>query len=85
MKYALITGCTSGSIGYFLAREFATKGYHVFITARRISNMGDLTSTPALITPLTLDITSPESILAVHQTVKLKCGGNIDVIFHNVG
>lgn len=84
-KYALITGCTTGSIGYFLAREFVSKGYHVFATARRTSNMGDLASGSKQITLLALDITSAESIAAVHEVVKSKCGGKLDIIFHNAG
>ncbi|KAL5362012.1 hypothetical protein BJX96DRAFT_176760 [Aspergillus floccosus] len=84
-KYALITGCSAGSIGYFLAREFASKGYHVYATARRISNMGDLATHSNRVTLLVLDITSTESIAALHVEVKIQCGGKLDVIFHNAG
>jgi 1-acylglycerone phosphate reductase len=84
-KYILITGCTSDSISYYLAQEFVSKDYHVFETARKILNMGDLTSNPDHITTLALDIISPELILAVCDTVKPKCNGKADMIFHNYG
>ena len=65
-KYILITGCTSDSISYFLAQEFVSKDYHVFATARKILNVGDLTN-PDHITTLALDIISTQLILAIYE------------------
>ncbi|KAL2844531.1 hypothetical protein BJY01DRAFT_214953 [Aspergillus pseudoustus] len=84
-EFVLITGCTAGSIGYFLAREFAARGYHVFATARRTTNMGDLASSSERITLLPLDIGSPESISALQEEVRVKSGGKLHFIFHNAG
>jgi 1-acylglycerone phosphate reductase len=42
MKTILITGCSRG-IGRALAREFLTHGWAVAATARRVSDLADLT------------------------------------------
>ena len=39
---ALVTGCSEGGIGYSLARNLASRGYKVFATARKTSNMPGL-------------------------------------------
>ena len=43
-KTILITGCSPGGIGYALAREFHTRGLHVFATARNEKALADLTA-----------------------------------------
>jgi len=80
----LITGCTKGSIGYSLAKEFAARDYHVYATTRRIQTMGDLDSIPN-ITLLALDVTSRESLLAAHAQITRETDGKLDVLYHNAG
>jgi 1-acylglycerone phosphate reductase len=80
----LITGCTNGSIGYSLAKEFAARNYHVYATSRRIQSMGDLSSTPN-IALLPLDVTSPESIREVHAKITKETDGKLDILYHNAG
>jgi short-subunit dehydrogenase len=79
-KYILITGCISDSVGYFLAQEFVSKDYHVFATARKILNMGDLTSNPDHIPTLALDIISLGLILAVrHRQIQVQWESRHDI------
>jgi 1-acylglycerone phosphate reductase len=80
----LITGCTKGSIGYSLAKEFAARNYHVYATSRRIQTMGDLDSVPN-ITLLALDVTSRESLLAAHAQISKETDGKLDILYHNAG
>jgi 1-acylglycerone phosphate reductase len=80
----LITGCTEGSIGYSLAKEFAARDYHVYATSRRIQSMGDIGSIPN-ITPLAVDVTSHESMLAAHAEITNETGGKLDILYHNAG
>lgn len=62
MKYALITGCSNGSIGSALARAFAKHPpIYIFATSRTSTNMTELSSYPN-ITLLELDVTSRTSI-----------------------
>lgn len=80
----LITGCTKGSIGYYLAKEFAAHGYHVFATTRNIASMGDLSSIPN-ITLLPLDVTTRDSVLSAHSIITEQTGGKLDILYHNAG
>ena len=80
----LITGCTKGSIGYSLAKEFAAQDYHVFATTRNIASMGDLSNIPN-VTLLPLDITSRDSVLSAHSIIVQQTGGKLDILYHNAG
>jgi 1-acylglycerone phosphate reductase len=80
----LITGCTKGSIGYSLAKEFAAQDYHVFATTRKIASMDDLSTIPN-ITLLPLDITSRDSVLSAHSIISKQTGGQLDILYHNAG
>lgn len=84
MHTALITGCTKGSIGYSLAKEFAERGYHVYATARCIESMGDL-SLISNITLLSLDVTSRESVEAAYAKISKETSGKLDILYHNAG
>ena len=80
----LITGCTKGSIGYSLAKEFAALNYHVYATTRRIATMGDLVDVPN-VTALALDVTDRDSLLAAHAQIARETGGRLDILYHNAG
>lgn len=83
-KTILITGCSTGGIGYYLAKHFAARNYKVFATARHISNMGDLSTAPN-ITLLTLDINDDNSVQETHSVISSKTGSKLDIIYHNAG
>ncbi|KAJ7246297.1 oxidoreductase [Mycena haematopus] len=79
----LVTGCTSGGIGYALCERFAAEGCRVFATARRLETMSGLAAHP-LISLQTLDVTVDED---VHRVVALIVAeaGRIDIVVNNAG
>ncbi|KAF2263179.1 NAD(P)-binding protein [Lojkania enalia] len=81
-KYALITGCTPGGIGHFLALEFAKKGFHVFATVR---DPAKYTSPNDNITYVSLELTSPESIQSLYDRVAKMTSGRLDILYNNAG
>lgn len=83
-RTVLITGCTKGSIGYSLAKEFAARDYRVYASTRRIATMGDL-SNVANVTALALDVTDRDSILAAHAQIARETDGKLDILYHNAG
>lgn len=59
-RVALITGCSAGGIGYYLAEALdATGRYRVFATARNVDKMRQLSRT---IERVQLDVVSDESV-----------------------
>lgn len=83
-RTVLITGCTKGSIGYSLAKEFAARDYRVYASTRRIATMGDLANI-ANVTALALDVTDRYSILAAHAQIARETDGKLDILYHNAG
>lgn len=85
MKFALITGCSQGGIGYALALELQRHhDIHVFATARSVSKMCQLAHHPN-VTLLALDVTSPASIDAAVAAVTRQTGGRLDYLVNNAG
>jgi 1-acylglycerone phosphate reductase len=69
-----------------LPKNFARQNYHVYATARKLANMGDLASTsPDRITPLALDVRSPAAIQSVYTQIQRDTGGKLDILYHNAG
>ncbi|KAL1587899.1 hypothetical protein WHR41_03387 [Cladosporium halotolerans] len=81
-KSVLITGCSSG-IGHALAREFKSKGFRVFATARKTDSIADLTALG--IEALALEATSSESIEALKAEITSRTGGKLDYLVNNAG
>ena len=84
-KSVLITGCSKGGIGAGLAEVFQGKGYHVFATARTISNIPESLSAASNVTVLPLDVLSSDSIAAAVRSVKNETGGKLDILINNSG
>ncbi|KAH6713294.1 hypothetical protein DL95DRAFT_494452 [Leptodontidium sp. 2 PMI_412] len=82
-KYALITGCSAGGIGDALAKEFHTKGVHVFATARNLSKIEHLKSLG--LTTVKLDVTSSKSIEEAVAEISKTTGGKLDFLVNNAG
>lgn len=78
----LITGCSDGGIGSALALTFQQQGFQVFATARDVAKMSDLQDIEN-VTLLTLDITKPDQIKEVVDTVKEATGGTLDFLVNN--
>ncbi|MFE3455231.1 SDR family NAD(P)-dependent oxidoreductase [Nonomuraea sp. NPDC059194] len=78
-KTAVVTGASSG-IGEATARRLASEGYEVVAGARRRDRLDKLAAEVAGITPVTLDVTSQESVDALAATLE-RC----DVLVNNAG
>jgi NAD(P)-dependent dehydrogenase (short-subunit alcohol dehydrogenase family) len=75
MKSVLITGCTTG-IGRACAVEFASRGYRVVATARRVEDLADLD----VDVRRPLDVTDDGSVAAA-----VEAAGDIDMLINNAG
>ncbi|KAJ1331490.1 1-acylglycerone phosphate reductase [Microdochium nivale] len=75
-KTVLITGCTDGTAGAALARQFHRRGLRVFATARKLENMRALAAMG--IETLQLDVTDGTQIRAVVEAVREKLDDNME-------
>ncbi|KAJ4108667.1 NADPH-dependent 1-acyl dihydroxyacetone phosphate reductase, partial [Fusarium equiseti] len=83
-KTILITGCSAGGVGAAVAIALATKGHHVFATARNLGKIpSELVDFPT-VTTLLLDVTCTKSIVAAATAVANATGG-LDVLINNAG
>jgi NADP-dependent 3-hydroxy acid dehydrogenase YdfG len=78
VKTALVTGASSG-IGAATARRLVAEGFAVVAAARRRDRLDDLAATTG-VRPLTLDVTSQESVDALNDAL-----GSVDVVVNNAG
>ncbi|KAH9486548.1 Short-chain dehydrogenase cctT [Psilocybe cubensis] len=81
-RVVLVTGCSTGGIGYALCEEFALQGCKVYATSRNISKIADFSNEN--IEKLALDVNSDESITQVVKHI-LEADGKIDVVVNNAG
>ncbi|KAF7321095.1 Arabinanase/levansucrase/invertase superfamily protein [Mycena chlorophos] len=79
----LITGCTSGGIGFELGKEYRSKGLRVFATARRAEVCEELTALG--FEAIQLDVTKDESVHAARNQVAEMTGGVLDILVNNAG
>lgn len=84
-KYALITGCSAGGIGAALAVEFASRGIHVFATARTPAKMSPSLGKLPNVTLLPMDVTSQPSVDAAVAAVSSHTDGRLDFLVNNAG
>ncbi|MFI6602778.1 SDR family NAD(P)-dependent oxidoreductase [Nonomuraea sp. NPDC050536] len=78
-KTAVVTGASSG-IGEATARRLAAEGYQVVAGARRRERLDKLAAEVPGITPVTLDVTSQESVDSLKASLT-RC----DVLVNNAG
>ncbi|KAF9040433.1 oxidoreductase [Hymenopellis radicata] len=78
----LVTGCSSGGIGFALCEEFAKHECKVYATSRRVETMQGFTS-PNIRTRA-LDVTNDEQVNAVVQEI-YRAEGKIDIVVNNAG
>lgn len=83
-KSVLITGCSTGGIGWAMAKTFHERGFYVFATARDLSRTGILTELEN-IELLELDVTIPKTIAQCKERVTKRTGGRLDVLVNNAG
>jgi NADP-dependent 3-hydroxy acid dehydrogenase YdfG len=79
---AVVTGASSG-IGAASARRLAAEGFHVVLGARRRDRLDALAAEIGG-TPVTLDVTAPESVAALAETVTA-LGAPCRVLMNNAG
>jgi NAD(P)-dependent dehydrogenase (short-subunit alcohol dehydrogenase family) len=76
----LITGCSSG-IGHYVAHELKNRGYRVFASARKVSDVQRLADEGLESLPLDLD--DEASIRAAVDQVLSATGGELHALFNN--
>ncbi|KAH8092480.1 NAD-binding protein [Cristinia sonorae] len=81
-KVVLVTGCTTGGIGYHIANEFGKAGCKVYASSRRVETMDYSENTN--VTTIALDVTSDESVDSVVKQIMEK-EGKIDIAVCNAG
>ena len=80
-KVAFVTGASSG-IGFAASVELAKRGYKVYAGARRVDAMKPLEEFGII--PISLDVSSNESIVAARQLIELE-NDHLDILFNNAG
>ena len=83
-KTVLITGCSTGGIGWAMAKIFHERGFYVFATARDPSKAADLAEL-GNVEILELDVTVPQTISQSKDTVAKRTGGKLDVLVNTAG
>lgn len=83
-KTVLITGCSTGGIGWAMAKNFHQRGFYVFATARNLSKTAELAELSD-IEVLELDVTVPKTIAQCKKIVAERTGGSLDVLVNNAG
>lgn len=78
----LITGCSSG-IGHCVAQGLHARGYRVFATARKATDVADLQSQG--MESLLLDLDDSASIHTAVDEVLTRTGGKLHALFNNAG
>ena len=82
-KTIWITGGSTG-IGKALAIKFASKGWNVAISARRIELLNEISNSYENISGFPLDVTNKEKCKEVFQEIKNKFG-DVDICFFSTG
>lgn len=87
MKSVLITGASSG-LGEAMAREFASRGYALALTARRVEKLEQLQRELGGISPKVvirqLDVTDYDQVSPVMESLAAELGG-LDIVVVNSG
>jgi len=81
-RIVLVTGCSTGGIGYSLCEEFARQGCKVYASSRKtesIAEFGDRT-----IERISLDVTNDESVQTALNYI-IEKEGKIDIVVNNAG
>ena len=83
-KTVLITGCSTGGIGWAMAKIFQERGFQVFAAVRDPLKAADL-SELSNVEIVELDVTIPQTISQCKDMVSKRTGGKLDVLVNNAG
>lgn len=78
-KTVLITGCSTGSIGWAMTKVFLEHDFHVFAGIRDSAKAQDLAELSS-VDLVELDVTIAEAISKSKQLVAERTGGKLDVL-----
>lgn len=78
-KTVLITGCSTGSIGWALTKVFLEHDFHVFAGVRSLSKAKDLAELSS-VDLIELDVTVPQTISQCKELVAERTDGKLDVL-----
>lgn len=78
-KTVLITGCSTGSIGWALTKTFLEHDFHVFAGIRSRSKAEDLAELRN-VDLIELDVTVSQTILQCKELVAERTGGKLDIL-----
>ncbi|KAI9481729.1 Rossmann-fold NAD(P)-binding domain-containing protein [Coemansia mojavensis] len=81
-RVALVTGCSAGGIGYFLALELAANGCQVYAAVRDTGKATELKESGIAI--VEMDVTRDDSVQPAVQKV-IDEAGRIDILINNAG
>ncbi|MGD8690787.1 MAG: SDR family NAD(P)-dependent oxidoreductase, partial [Gammaproteobacteria bacterium] len=81
-KNVLVTGCSSG-IGRAAARSLHARGWRVFASARRTSDLGSIEADG--LTGILLDLDDPVSVDVAANQVLEATDGHLDALVNNAG
>ncbi|KAH7890652.1 oxidoreductase [Phlebopus sp. FC_14] len=81
-RVVLVTGCSTGGIGFHLCEQFADQGCLVYATSRKLETMQGFRNES--IRKLAMDVTKDDDVLAVVKKI-LEEVGKIDVLVNNAG
>lgn len=78
-KTVLITGCSTGSIGWALTKNFLEHDFHVFAGIRSRSKAKDLAEL-SNVDLIELDVTVSQTILQCKELVAERTDGKLDIL-----
>ncbi|KAG8904231.1 hypothetical protein FRB99_002051, partial [Tulasnella sp. 403] len=81
-KVVLVTGCSTGGIGFSLCKEFAKRGCIVYGTSRRLETMEGLASDSIRVKEL--DVCDDDVVNRVSKEI-IDEAGTIDIVVSNAG
>ncbi|ORZ28617.1 oxidoreductase [Lobosporangium transversale] len=81
-KVVLVTGCTTGGIGYEVAKSFERNGCRVYAGARRVEAITNIEGLD--IEKIYIDVVNEQSIKEAVEHIITK-EGRIDILFNNAG
>ncbi|OJA15127.1 hypothetical protein AZE42_11094 [Rhizopogon vesiculosus] len=80
-QVVLVTGCSTGGIGFHLCEHFAKQGCTVYATSRRLETMDGFKHP---VEKRAMDVTSDDDVTLTVQSI-LEEQGKIDIVVNNAG